>query len=107
MSTPICDGCGRFCRVADQYTNFGSCDMEEPPDPEVFCAKCSKEFEDELVAKTKRPGRIFLPWRPARFHKRAIKRLGMVLARPQHTAWYEAFWPDAVPADYIVLENKP
>ena len=103
---PQCSACGRFCRPDDEYTDFGDSSMLEPPDPVLFCAKCSKAEEERLVRETVRPRRLHLPWRPARFHLRAMKRLGMVLAPEGRFGPLMAFWPDTVPEGYRICEAE-
>ena len=100
--TPICGHCGLFCKIADEYTNFGNSGMLEPPDPIYLCARCSQVLEDTIVASVKKPACPHIPWRPSTAHWRAIKRLGMVLAGPRHAAWCRAFWPDNIPKDYEI-----
>jgi len=103
--TPICGHCGLFCRPADEYTDFGCPGDMEPPESILLCAKCSKIAEDKIVAETVRPMRPYIPWLPGKFHRNAIRRLGMVLAGPNMAAWCEAFWPDAIPNGYKVWSN--
>ena len=105
MSTPRCDWCGLFCRVADQYTHFCSGEDIEPPDPILLCESCSRAVENEIVAKTKRPAAPYVPWQLGRCHRRAVSRLGMVLAGPKGAAWCEAYWPDKIPEGHRVWEN--
>ena len=101
-----CGHCGLFCKPVDEYTNFGNSEMMEPPDPILICAKCSQELEDDLVKKIKKPACPYIPWRYSEAHKRAVKRLGMVLAGPKGAAWCQAFWPDSVPDDYEIWYEK-
>jgi hypothetical protein len=97
-----CDLCGRFIGwdTCDEWTEFGSAADLEPPDPVIVCRFCAKSEEDRIVEKTHKPARPHIPWRLAKFHRRAVLRLGMVLAGPKMAAWCEAFWPDQVPDDY-------
>lgn len=101
-TTPRCGRCGLFCRVHDEYTHFGGSADLEPPDPIYLCERCSKEIEQQMVEGTDYPARPHLPWRFGACHRRALTRLGMVVAGPEHAAWAEAFWPDKVPPGYEI-----
>ncbi len=100
-----CDECGRFVgyKDVDEYTHFDSTALV-PPDPITVCGNCSLRNENKIVSTTKAPARPHMPWRPARFHYRAIARLGMVLACPRGAAWRKAYWPGQVPVDYEMHE---
>jgi len=82
-----CGHCGLFLSWgdSDQYTNFGSMLDCEPPDAVLICKKCAKFEEDKMVSE----GRMWTPWIPADFHRRAAKRLGWKYARPRSAAWGE------------------
>ena len=99
-----CDWCGLFCRVVDEYTNFGGPEDMEPPDPILLCAKCAKALEDE-VAATKYPHTYPVPWRLAAAHYAGIKRAGLVLVHYPHTAWEASAWPDAIPKDMVPVRE--
>ena len=82
-----CGHCGLFLSWGDcdQYTNFGSSNDLEPPDPILICKHCSKYEEDRMVKN----GSIWTPWIPGDFHHRAAKRLGWKYAHPSFAAWGE------------------
>ena len=102
--TPQCGHCGLFCRTYDQYTHFGYGDDLDPPDPIPLCQRCSEAEEEKIVANTKRPDRPYLPWRFGKCHRRALARLGMVVAGPKYAAWAEAHWPDSIPEGFVVWD---
>jgi DNA-directed RNA polymerase subunit RPC12/RpoP len=80
-----CSHCGKFFSYADfdEFTNFGSSNDVDPPEPELLCAKCSKKLEDEMVGRRS----VWTPWRPGRCHENAARRLGWRYSRPRHAAW--------------------
>lgn len=57
--TPICDGCGRFCKIYDEETPFGcsSYDPPEPHDPSHYCEACSKNLKAEWLKRFRRGDR--------------------------------------------------
>lgn len=78
-NTVICDGCGLFCRIFDEYTPFGcsSYDPPEPLDPSHICKKCfnkEKERWISLLKKNKKVG----DWQKSRAEHEAASELELV-----------------------------
>jgi hypothetical protein len=79
---PLCGHCGHFTSWdSDNYTNYGTAEMMEPPDPIYLCARCVAVE----IAEAMERGRLWdAHWRPARWEYDVARVLGF--KRAEH-AW--------------------
>ena len=98
-----CDHCGKFAKIVDQYTEYGSSASTEPPDDVLLCAECVQIEKDYWRQVHSLPSH----WLKADYEFELAKELGFELIAPIGAAW--SVWHKIgapIPEDYEVRKDE-
>jgi len=81
-----CTYCGKFAKIVDSYTPYGTYRDYEPPDEVLLCQKCVDETEQFCLKLGRPPSE----WRKSKFSRRVAKKLGFIEVYDKGCAW--SYW---------------